>query len=89
MSPGLFQDFMDGYIKQSVVVMTASSQSRRSQIELGSQILVFVLLNLWDPSSGLRLVQLLLEWNTYLLFNSDIVNFVWKIGGGRDVCLVI
>ena len=24
------------------------------------------------------LVNLLLEWNTYLLFNSDIVNFVWK-----------
>ena len=35
------------------------------------------------------LVHLLLEWNTYLLFNSDIVNFVWKInegmsGGRRD-----
>ena len=30
------------------------------------------------------LVHLLLEWNTYLLFNSDIVNFVWKTdeGGG-------
>ena len=28
------------------------------------------------------LVHLLLEWNTYLLFNSDIVNFVWKINGG-------
>ena len=24
------------------------------------------------------LVHLLLEWNTYLLFHSDIVNFVWK-----------
>ena len=24
------------------------------------------------------LVQLPLEWNTYLLFNSDVVNFVWK-----------
>ena len=24
------------------------------------------------------LVHLLLEWNTYVLFNSDIVNFVWK-----------
>ena len=23
-------------------------------------------------------VQLLLGWNTYLLFNTDIVNFVWK-----------
>ena len=43
MSPGLFQGFMDGYIKtlrlsplaveQSVVVMTAGSQSRLSHIE--------------------------------------------------------
>ena len=24
-------------------------------------------------------VQLLLRWNTYILVNSDIVNFVWKI----------
>ena len=24
------------------------------------------------------LVHLLLEWNTYLLFNSDTVNLVWK-----------
>ena len=33
------------------------------------------------------LVHLLLEWNNYLDFNSDIVNFVWKTdqgGGGRD-----
>ena len=44
MSPGLFQDFMDGYIKpvdppllvveDSLMVMSASSQSRRSQIKL-------------------------------------------------------
>ena len=40
MSPGLFQAFMDGYIRlstraieYSVVVMTAGSQSRPSQIE--------------------------------------------------------
>ena len=24
------------------------------------------------------LIQLPLEWNAYLLFNPDIVNFVWK-----------
>ena len=33
------------------------------------------------------LVRLLLEGNTYLLFNSDFVNFVWKPirgGGGRE-----
>ena len=40
MSPRLFQDFMDGYIRlstlavgHSVVIMAAGSQSRRSQIE--------------------------------------------------------
>ena len=40
MSPGLFEDFMDGYIRLSalavehtVVIMAAGSQSRRSQIE--------------------------------------------------------
>ena len=40
MSPGLFRDFMDGYIRlspqaveHSVVIMTAGSQSRRSYIE--------------------------------------------------------
>ena len=39
-SPGLFQNFIEGYIRlstlaveHSVVVMTAGSQSRRSQIE--------------------------------------------------------
>ena len=30
------------------------------------------------------LVRLPLEWNTYLLFNSDIVNFVWKTEGGGE-----
>ena len=29
------------------------------------------------------LVYLPLEWNTYLLFNSDIVNFVWKTDEGE------
>ena len=39
-------------------------------------------------------VQLPLGWNTYLLFNTDIVNFVWKTdeggggGGGRKHCFV-
>ena len=40
MSPGFFQDFMDGYMRlsplaleHSVVVMTASSQLRQSQIK--------------------------------------------------------
>ena len=30
-------------------------------------------------------VQLPLEWNTCLLFNTDIANFVWKIGEGEAV----
>ena len=30
------------------------------------------------------LVHLLLEWNTYLHVNSDIVNFVWKTDEGRE-----
>ena len=30
------------------------------------------------PTLAVR-VQLLLRWNTYILFNSDIMNFVWKI----------
>ena len=38
------------------------------------------------------LFHLLLEWNTYLHFNSDIINFVWKTdegeGGGRKHCFV-
>ena len=29
------------------------------------------------------LVNLPLEWNIYLLFNSDIVNFVWKSNEGK------
>ena len=32
------------------------------------------------------LIHLPLEWNTYLLFNTDIVNFVWKTDEkGREV----
>ena len=37
--------------------------------------------------------HLLLDWNTYLLFNSDIVNFVWKTderwGEGRAESIVL
>ena len=29
------------------------------------------------------LIQLPLEWNTYLLFHSDIVNLVWKNDEGQ------
>ena len=68
MSPGLFQDFMDGYlrlstmaVKYSVVVMTLGSQSRPSQTE--------------DSDTGCP-SSVTVGWNTNLFFNSDIVNFV-------------
>ena len=37
-------------------------------------------------------VQLPLGWNTYLLFNTDIVNFVWKTdegGGGGEAGSIV
>ena len=40
----------------------------------------------WDPVRTQTLavrVQLLLGWNTYLLFKTDIVNFVWKSNEGE------
>ena len=62
---------------------------------MDSQFSIFVLLNLGadsvevlnfeilaEVSDTAVLVQLPLEWNTYLLFNSDIVNFVGKIDEG-------
>ena len=35
------------------------------------------------------LVPLPLEWNTYLLFNSDIVNFVWKTDQAEEGSIVL
>ena len=35
------------------------------------------------------LVQLPLEWNTYLLFNSDIVNFLWETDVGKVESIVL
>ena len=34
------------------------------------------------------LIQIPLEWNTYLLFNSDIVNFLWKTDEGEAESIV-
>ena len=34
-------------------------------------------------------VQLSLGWNTYLLFNADIVNFVWKTDEGEAENIVL
>ena len=44
---------------------------------------------MWKWLVGLALtllvqVQLPLGWNTYLLFNTDIVNFAWKINEGEN-----
>ena len=33
------------------------------------------------PTLAVR-VQLPLGWNTYLLFNTDTINFAWKTDGG-------
>ena len=40
------------------------------------------------PILAVRL-KLLLGWNTYLLFNSDIVNFVWKTKEGETESTVL
>ena len=63
---------------------------------MGSQFSIPVLLNMcsdlvgaWNFETQLRTqtlavrVKLLLEWNTYLLFNTDTVNFVWKTDEGE------
>ena len=34
-------------------------------------------------------VHLLLGWNTYLLFNSDVANIVWKIDEGEAESIVL
>ena len=40
------------------------------------------------PTLDVR-VQLPLGWNTYLLFNTDIVNFVWKTNEGEAASIVL
>ena len=69
---------------------------------VGSQFSIPVLSNLCSISMGaskfetqLRAstlavrVQLPLGWNTYLVFNSDIVNFVWKTNEGETEIIVL
>ena len=43
---------------------------------------------LWTPTLAVR-VQLPLEWNTYLLFNTDIMNFGWKTDEGEAESIVL
>ena len=40
------------------------------------------------PALAVR-VQLMLGWNAYLLFNTDIVNFVWKTNEGEAESIVL
>ena len=40
------------------------------------------------PALAVR-VQLPLEWNVYVLFNTDIVNFVWKTNEAESIVLLI
>ena len=44
--------------------------------------------HLRTPTLEVR-VQLPLGWNTYLLFNFDIVNFAWKIDEGEAESIVL
>ena len=39
------------------------------------------------PTLAVR-VQLLLGWNTYVLFHTDIVNFVWKTDEAESIVLL-
>ena len=69
---------------------------------MGSQFLIAVLRNLCSelvgafnvetqlrpPTLAVR-VQLPLAWNTYLLFNTDIVNFAWKTDLAESIVLLI
>ena len=49
-------------------------------------------INCWDPvedSDTGRRVQLPLGWNTYVIFNTDIVNFAWKTNEAESIVLLI
>ena len=67
-------------VEHSVVVATARLNP------MGSQFLIPVLWNLCSESVGHKLwtptlvvrVRIPFGWNTYFLFNTDIVNFMWK-----------
>ena len=86
-------------VERSVVVMTASSQSRQSHIEyyvlpiFYSHFMNFVfriskVLRSYLRTPALR-VQLQLGWNIYLLFNSDSELYVEnRSGGARKHCFV-
>ena len=69
---------------------------------MGSQLLIPVLWNLCSesvvaknvetqlrtPKLAVR-VQLPLRWNTYLFFNTDVVNFVWKTDAAETESIVL
>ena len=83
-------------VEHSLVVMSARLNPVRSQF------LIPVLWNLcsesvvaWTVETQLRTptlavqVQLLLGWNTYVLFNTDIVNFALKTNEAESIVLLI
>ena len=41
-----------------------------------------------SDTGGPSLITVRLGWNTYLLFNTDIVNFVWKTDEGEAKSIV-
>ena len=42
-----------------------------------------------SDTGGPSLITVRLGWNTYLLFNTDIVNFVWKTDEGEAKSIVL
>ena len=73
----------------------------RFYILCGSQFFISVLLNLCSESVGASNFEIAedsdtsspssitVKWNTHLLFNSDIVNFVGKIDQGEAESIVL
>ena len=84
MSPRLFQDFRDGYIRLSSLTVEHSiavmAQDESILNPMGSQFSILVFIKFCErfyirvQYSGTTKFSLLpLGWNTYLLFNSNIV----------------
>ena len=83
-------------VEHHVVVMNGSSQSKKISdwilwvANFRFPFYEICVQNQWGHKvlRSIR-VQLLLGWNTYLLFNSDIVNFVWKTNEGETESTVL
>ena len=83
-------------VEHSVVVMSARLNPMSSQFSIlvywnlssESVLAQTVETQLRTPSQAVR-VQLLLGWNTYVLFNTDIVKFAWKNDEAESIDLLI